>query len=89
MTCYIVTFEVANIDAKNALTPLLQSYNGYCPINANSWAIKSDKSAKEIREHLSTALQAGDRIFVIRSGTEAAWRNAYSDKNSEWLKKNL
>jgi hypothetical protein len=49
----------------------------------------SDKKAAEIRDDLKVALGNGDRIFVIRSGTEAAWLNAISQKHSDWLQKNL
>jgi hypothetical protein len=49
----------------------------------------TDKKATEIRDSLGRVMQSGERVFVIRSGTEAAWRNSYGEKNNEWLKKNL
>jgi hypothetical protein len=30
-----------------------------------------------------------DRIFVIKSGLEAAWQNVYGEKNTNWLKEHL
>jgi len=89
MTSYIVTFEVAKAEVKTALKDLLKSYGSYCPINETSWAIKTDKTATQVRDHLIPAIETGDRLFVIRSGTEAAWRNSYGDKFTDWLKKNL
>ncbi len=101
MACYIVTFELKSpahvlglpqTALKSRLAGLqtaLKSYPGYCPLNATSWAIKTDKKAREVRDHLATKLGPGDRLFVIRSGSEGAWRNPYGEENNDWLKKNL
>lgn len=89
MACYIVTFELTESSRLPALKEALKSFAGYCPLNATSWAILSDKKASEVRDQLMTVLGAGDRLFVIRSGSEGAWRNSYGEKNNEWLKKNL
>jgi hypothetical protein len=72
-----------------AFREALKAFAGYCPLNATSWAIVSDKKAAEVRDELKVGLGPSDRFFVIRSGTEAAWLNAYSEKHAEWLKKNL
>jgi len=87
--CYIVTFQVASQEAREKLRARLKAYGRFCPIDKNAWAILSDKSAVDIRDDLARDLDSGDRLFVVRSGTEAAWRNPYGPKNSEWLKKNL
>ena len=89
MKCYIVSFEVATAATKNRLTGLLKAYGNYCPINDTCWAIMTDNSAAQIRDYLKTSLQENDRIFVVRSGTGAAWLNAYGQANTDWLKKNL
>ena len=89
MTTYIVTFEVNNADRENALVERLQQYDRYCPIHGNCWAVVSDKTAAEIRDFLDETLDVSDRIFVIRSGVAAAWRNTYGEKNTEWLKERL
>jgi hypothetical protein len=49
----------------------------------------SDKNAAEVLDDLKVALESKDRLFVIRSGTAAAWMNAISQKHTDWLKKNL
>ncbi|WP_152541553.1 CRISPR-associated protein Cas2 [Xanthomonas arboricola] len=89
MNCYIVTFQAAQRTTRDALRERMKAYDAYCPINATCWALMSDKKAVEIRDDLKAALAKGDRIFIIRSGTEAAWKNAISQKHSDWLKKNL
>ena len=89
MTTYIVTFEVTNPSKKKALKEKFQKYSGYCAIHDNCWAVISDQSAVQIRDSLNKDLSESDRIFVIRSGVEAAWTNPYSTNNSEWLKERL
>ena len=89
MTCYIATFEVANVQDKNALIERLKAYGTYCPINDNCWAIVTEQTAAQVRDNLMAVIKTTDKIFVIKSGVEAAWRNVYGEKNSDWLKEKL
>lgn len=86
---YIVTFEIGSEENLKDIENLLKSYPGYCPIHKNCWAIASDKMPLDIHNELRKALASGDRLFVIRSGTQAAWSNSYGKQYDEWLKKNL
>jgi hypothetical protein len=67
----------------------LKEYGTYCPIHDNAWAIKTEKKAIEIRDSITPLINNMDRVFVIRTGTEAAWINAYGTEHTEWLKKHL
>lgn len=89
MICYIVTFEVALPNQLNALYEKLKTFGNYCPVHKNCWAIVTEKKAAEIRDYLTPVIAPADRLFVIRSGTEAAWRNSYGEKHDEWLKSKL
>lgn len=89
MTSYVVTFETSTPESRNALVALMKAYKVYCPIHKYCWAIMTDKTATEICDDLKAALRPTDRLFVIRSGTLAAWVNSYGEDNSTWLKKNL
>ena len=89
MTTYIVTFEINDKDRRLKVKEYLKSYSYYCPIHQNAWAVMTDKKAVDIRNALNNVTESVDRVFVIRTGTEAAWRNSYGEKNNEWLKKNL
>ena len=87
---YIVTFEIASQDTITAIRDYLKTtYSTYCPIHKYCWAIITKHSAVEIRNDLSKLIQPSDRLFVIRSGTEAAWKNSYGEDHNKWLKKNL
>ena len=89
MTTYIVTFEVSDVSRKSNLKEKLKQYDGYCAIHDNCWAVISDQTPVQIRDHLNQDSSPSDRIFVIRSGTYSAWTNSYGPKNSEWLKERL
>lgn len=89
MQCYIVTFQIDTEETINKVKELLKSYGYYCPIHNNCWAIKTEENAIQIRDKIQALLSINDRLFVIRSGTEAAWYNSYGEKHSKWLKENL
>lgn len=89
MTTYIVTFEVKDVARRNIVKEKLKEFGNYCPIHDNGWAIRTEKKASEVRDIITSVMTKEDRIFVIRTGTEAAWRNAYGTEHSEWLKKYL
>lgn len=89
MATYIITFEVTDTNRKNTLEEKLKEYDTYCAIHGNCWAIVSDQDVVEVRDYLWRFLTSSDRMFVIRSGTLAAWSNTYSDNHSKWLKEKL
>jgi len=89
MNCYVVTFETKNKESRAKVEEVLKSYDYYCPIHLYCWAIKTEEKATTIRDKVTAVTGANDRVFVLRSGTEAAWINSYGKKNSEWLKENL
>ena len=90
MNTYVVTFEINDGARKAQLKKVFSDgTTPFCPIHDNAFAIKSDKTSKEILNELVKITVNPDRIFVVRSGTAAAWSNSYGEKNSEWLKKNL
>jgi len=89
MACYVVTFEVKDQTKLASLKEGLKTYGSYCPIHENAWVILTPKTAAQVRDHLSTFINPTDRLFIVRSGVEAAWRNAYGEQHTDWLKKNL
>lgn len=87
MTCYIVTFQPSSTESATRIRDRLRSLGAYCPIHRYCWAVLTEMNAAALRDHIGRT--EGDRIFIVRSGTEAAWANSYGVKNSAWLKKNL
>jgi hypothetical protein len=89
MTCYIVIFETRTEASRQQVVNRLMELKYYCPIHEHCWAIMSDQKSVDIAAALWKVMDPLDRLFVIRSGTEATWYNTYGEKNNEWLKKNL
>jgi hypothetical protein len=89
MPCYIVAFQIRREEALKRVVAALEGFDRQCQINATCWAVVTDGKAAALRDHLKQFVESGDRIFVIRSGTAAAWMNAISKQHTEWLKENL
>ena len=85
--CFIITYELSSQTDINVLHNAIKSYGTWAKINETTWAIITNNSAVTIRDHLSQYLNLQDRIFVVKSGIEAAWRNV--ECSNEWLKRNL
>lgn len=88
MPCYIVTYDL-RAPGRNyeAVYNKLKSYDNWAKITESTWAIVTDERAVQIRDGLAALIDKNDRIFVVKSGVEAAWRNTRC--KSEWLKKHL
>ena len=59
-------------------------YSAYAQITDSTWAVLTEYRAETVRDDLSEYLPDGSRLFVVRSGDEAAWQ--YLNRSSdEWL----
>lgn len=88
MICYIISYDL--LVPGRSYEPLYGAIKGYkkwAKINESVWAVVTDKTAVQIRDHLTSFLDGNDRLFVVKSGTEAAWLNSIC--KNEWLKENL
>lgn len=83
--CYIITFK--NPSDVTALTAEIKKYGTWARITEYTWAVVTTQTATNIRDNLGTYFTTQGRLFVIKSGIEAAWKNV--ECSSEWLKKNL
>ena len=87
MTCYIISYDLRKDRDYESLYTAIQSYSKWAHITDSTWAVVTTKSAVEIRDHLGSVMDGDDRLFVVKSGVEAAWRN--SRCNNTWLQDNL
>lgn len=87
VSCYVVTFEPGKGCDADALESALKEGGVWARITPTAWAVMSDSSATALRDSLSKLVGTDGRLFVIRSGVEAAWRHVMC--SSEWLKKYL
>lgn len=85
--CYIINYDLRKQKDYESLYAAIRSYGTYVRILKSCWAIVTTKSAKEVRDHLGQYMDSDDGLFVVKSGTEAAWRNV--ECSNDWLKTNL
>jgi hypothetical protein len=84
---FIISFEVLTDADLTDFYNALKSYGTWARVTEHTWAIVTEEGAKEVRDYLIQFLPTNSRIFVIKSGSVAAWRNLIC--STEWLKKNL
>ena len=91
MACYIVTYDLVHADTMDyqELISAIQKYSKWGRISKSVWAVVPQQgiTAAMIRDNLAKFIDKDDRLFVIKSGVEAAWRNSMCDNG--WLKENL
>lgn len=88
MTCYLVSYDLHKPGRDyEALYDALKAYGTWARINESFWAIVTEQSAVQVRDNLTKHLDANDSLFVVKSGSEAAWRNVRC--KNEWLKEHL
>ena len=77
MACYIVTYDLVEAEGGDyeELIAAIKAYGTWAHITESTWAIVSDDRAKDVRDHLLTYVPDGSRMFVLKSGSAAAWRN--------------
>jgi len=88
MKCYLILYDLRSSDRNySSLTEAIKSYGTWAKITENSWAIVTDHSAVDIRNNLTQFIDSEDRLFVIKSGSHAAWKNVLG--KTDWFKKYL
>lgn len=91
MACYIITYDLLNAKTEDYedLISAIKKYPKWGHISESVWAVVPHQGigAATIRDELQKFLKTNDRLFVIKSGVEAAWRNSLCQ--NEWLKENL
>lgn len=71
----------------NQLYQAIKSYQTWAKITESSWAIVTDSTPVAIRDYLGSFMDKNDRLFIIKSGHNSAWRNIIG--SGEWFKKHL
>ena len=84
MEAYIISYDMAWGGDSDALHDAIQSYGAWARITDSTWAVLTEYSAQMIAHHLSDYLPDCSRLFVVRSGDEAAWQYL-KNASDEWL----
>jgi len=84
---YLISYDMAEGGDYEKLYEAIKAYRTWAHITESLFAVATEQSAKEIRENLSGYFPKGSRLFIVKSGSEAAWRNVIC--SNEWLKNKL
>ena len=88
MATYIISYDLRKPGQNyDQLYEAIKSYGTWARVNESVWAVVTTNTAVQIRDHLLRFIDTNDRLFVIKSGVEAAWRNSIC--KNEWLKEHL
>lgn len=94
MTTYLIGFDL-NKEGSNyskrheALTSRIKEMFGtYWHHLDSTWLVVSNMTAAEIRDDLKRLLDSDDELLVASMGGVGAW-TGFTEKGSDWLKKNL
>lgn len=85
--CYIVSYDLASGGDYERLYNAIKEYGIWAHITESTWAVVTEYSAVQVRDDIEQHLSEGSRIFVVKSGVEAAWQNVIC--RNDWLKKHL
>ena len=81
MSKYLVTYDLVGDEASREYERLIaeiETLDDYVKVQRSVWLVKTDYSAKQIRELLRGYMDGDDRLMVIRIVRGSAWRNSLS-----------
>ncbi len=88
MACYLVSYDLRKPERDyNSLYDAIRAYGTWAHVNESLWAVVTTQTAVQVRDNLAQHMDADDRLMVVRSAAEAAWRNSIC--KNEWLKEHL
>lgn len=89
MSTFIIGYDLSKPGRDyNGLYNAIRSYSSWAHLLESQWAIVTNKSSGEVREHLGQHLDANDKLVVITGSAPASW-TGLAQQISDWLKKNL
>lgn len=89
MSTYLVSYDLRKPGRDySKLYAAIRSYPRWAHILESDWAVVTDKSAIEVRDHLIRHVDANDALTVITARIPAAWIGI-DQKVAAWLKENL
>ena len=87
MPCYVVSYDLRKSRDYESLYEAIKSYGSWAHVLESTWAIVTDKTHVEVRDHLLEHIDDDDGIFVVKSGGAGAWHSVLCQ--NKWLKDNL
>ena len=92
MQSLLITYDLVgtsetSADYRRLIEHLKGGYANWAKIALSTWVVRTEQSAKQVRDTLQRYLDADDRLFVASLTGVAAWQNAMC--SNDWLQANL
>ncbi len=91
MNSYVISYDITSSPEYNAVNEALRqaitAYGIWAKITESCWAIRTDRTAIDVRDALAKHIRPDDRLFVVQTAHVAAWQNAMC--NNDWLRENI
>ncbi len=84
--CYIISIDRNPSRLYENFLDAIKTYSIWAKITDSTYAVVTNQSTTDVRDHLIQYLNPEDRIFVMKSSGVAAWRHANA---ADWLQKYL
>ena len=86
---FLISYDLydAEPEVYENLFDYFESFGSWAHITDSLWAVKTEKTAIEIRDAISKLIPNKSRIFIVKSGVASAWSNVIC--SNKWLKDNL
>lgn len=89
MSTFLIAYDLTEKDSEDyqKIIGAIKAYGTWARVTESTWIIVSEDKASAVRDNLKQYMKSDDRLFVLKSGTVAAWSNVRC--NNEWLKKHI
>lgn len=88
MATYLVIYDLISPGQDyKTVHEQIKTYKKWARPTESTWVVVTEKSAKEIRDHIKSHIDKNDRLLVVKSAGEGAWSNTRC--SNEWLRDNL
>ena len=88
MGTYVIAYDLHKKGQNyDGVIKKIKSYGTWCHLQGSVWLVKTNSSAVNIRDNISSCLDANDKLMVAKLSGEAAW-TGYSQQRSNWVKEN-
>lgn len=89
MATYIIGYDLNKTGQNyNDLIEAIKSLGEWWHCLDSTWIIKTDQTITQVRDSLSTRMDANDQLLVAELSGKAAWAG-FSEECSSWLTSNL
>ena len=82
---YVVSYDLRIQRDYSKLSEALRKFPNWGRVTESTWLVSTTWAAKQVADYLVQHMDSDDRLFVIETTNDAAWRNVICE--TDWLRK--